>query len=250
MRMSEILSCGRCGVKIRDLNVVSEGKVILSNINLEVHCGEFLALIGRNGAGKTTLLKAVLGEIKHDGTIEYVDHCGCGVSHAHVGYVPQHFFFDKSSPVSVCDFLNAYGNSEPVFKGNKKGRENVRRSLEKVGMGHIENRRLGELSGGELQRVMLAFALNPVPDLLILDEPISGVDQRGMDIFYNLVAELRKEHHIAVILVSHDFALVEKYAGRVALIDKEIIAEGSPEEVFESRAFLNVFGYPMGGGKK
>lgn len=245
----EILSCGRCGVKIKDLSVVSEGKIILNDINLEVHCGEFLALIGRNGAGKTTLLKAILGEIKHEGSIEYVDHCGCGLSHAHVGYVPQHFFFDKSSPVSVCDFLNAYGSGEPVFKGNKAGREKVRENLEKVGISHLENRRLGELSGGELQRVMLAFALNPVPDLLILDEPISGVDQRGMDIFYNLVAQLRKEHHIAVILVSHDFALVEKYASKAVLIDKKIIAMGKPTEVFESKEFLSVFGYPMGGEK-
>jgi len=243
----EVLSCGRCGVKIKDLGVVSDGKIILNDINLEVHCGEFLALIGRNGAGKTTLLKAILGEIKHEGEIEYVDHCGCGISHAHVGYVPQHFFFDKSSPVSVCDFLNAYKNPAPVFNGNKNGIEKVRKSLEKVGAAHLENRRLGELSGGELQRVMLAFALNPIPDLLILDEPISGVDQRGMDIFYNLVADLRKEHHIAVILVSHDFALVEKYATRVALIDKKIIAEGNTKQVFESKAFFDVFGYPMGG---
>ena len=97
---------------------------------------------------------------------------------------------------------------------------------------------------------MLAFALNPVPDLLILDEPISGVDQKGMDIFYNLVSELRKEHHIAVILVSHDFALVEKYATKVALVDKKIIAEGSAKEVFESKAFLDVFSYPVGGAAK
>ena len=123
----EILSCGRCGVRIKDLSVVSEGKIILNDINLEVHCGEFLALIGRNGAGKTTLLKAILGEIKYEGKIEYIDHCGCGISHAHVGYVPQHFFFDKSSPVSVCDFLNAYGAKEPVFKGNKCGIEKSRK---------------------------------------------------------------------------------------------------------------------------
>ncbi len=245
----EILSCGRCGVKIKDLKVSSEGKVILNNINLEVHCGEFLALIGRNGAGKTTLLKAILGEVKHEGTIEYVDHCGCGVSHAHVGYIPQHFYFDKSSPVSVADFLNAYGNGVPVFKGNKNGRKKVLENLEKVGMADISDRRLGELSGGELQRVMLAFALNPVPDLLILDEPISGVDQRGMDMFYNLASELRKEHHIAVILVSHDFALTEKYATRVALIDKEIIKEGSPKDVFSSKEFSDMFGCPTGGAE-
>ncbi len=250
MEFSEnIKSCGKCGVKIRNLSVASEGKAILSDINLNVHCGEFVALIGRNGAGKTTLLNAILNEIKYEGSIEFVDHCGCGINHAHVGYVPQHLYFDKTSPVSVCDFLSAYLSQRPVFSGNKKVREKIIRMLEKVEIAELCDRRLGELSGGELQRVMLAFALNPVPDVLILDEPISGVDQRGMDIFYKLVADLRKEHHLAVVLVSHDFALVEKYASKVVLIDKEIKACGTAEEVFESRAFSEIFGYPLARGE-
>lgn len=244
---NEVLSCGRCGVKIENLTVVSEGKKILDDINLDIHCGEFVALIGRNGAGKTTLLKAILGEINYQGKISYVDHCGCGLTHAHVGYVPQSFNFEKSSPVSVGDFLNAFNNNRPVYKNSREKSESVKKSLEKAEIAHLENRRLGELSGGELQRVMLAFALNPVPDLLILDEPISGVDQRGMDIFYNLVGELRKEHHIAVVLVSHDFALVEKYATKAILIDKKVMAEDVPEKVFKSKEFYNAFGYPMGG---
>ena len=243
-----IKSCSSCGVKIKDLSVVSEGRIILNDINLHVHCGEFLALIGRNGAGKTTLLKAILGEIKYEGEIDFVDNCECGVGHAHVGYVPQNFFFDKTSPVSVGDFLSAYKNPVPVYKKNSRNKKQIVKMLEKVGLSDLTDRRLGELSGGELQRVMLSSALNPVPDLLILDEPISGVDQRGMDIFYKLVADLRKEHHIAIILVSHDFALVEKYASSVALIDKKIISYGTPKEVFESREFLDIFGYPQSGG--
>lgn len=241
---NKIKSCGKCGVSIKNLTVTSEGREILSNINLEIHCGEFAALIGRNGAGKTTLLKAILGEIKHSGNIEFVDKCGCGINHAHVGYVPQHFYTDKSAAVSVCDFLSSFEAKLPVFLGNKALKPKIIKRLEKVGCAHLADRRLCELSGGELQRVMLAFALNPVPDLLILDEPISGVDQRGMDIFYNLVADLRKEHHIAVILVSHDFALVQKYATKAVLIDKEIMAQGTPTEVMASDAFLKTFGYP------
>lgn len=247
---NNIKSCGKCGINIKNLTVTSEGRELLSNIKLEVHCGEFAALIGRNGAGKTTLLKAVLGEIKHSGTIEFVDHCGCGINHAHVGYVPQHFYIDKTASVSVCDFLCSYEAKHPVFFGNKSNRKKITKQLERVGCAHLMDRRLGELSGGELQRIMLSFALNPVPDLLILDEPISGVDQRGMDIFYELVADLRKEHHIAVILVSHDFALVQKYATKAILIDKEIMAQGSPEEVMNSSEFLKTFGYPSKGDCK
>lgn len=239
----QIKSCGKCGVEISNMSVLTDGKTILKDVNLSVHCGEFMAIIGCNGAGKTTLLKAILNEIKYSGDIRFVDHCGCGVEHAHVGYVPQSFYFDKSSSVSVLDFMNSYHNPYPVFLGHKaKKRKNILEMLKKVECTHLIDRKLGELSGGEMQRIMLAFALNPVPDLLILDEPISGVDQRGMDLFYKLVADLRCEHHIAVLLVSHDFALVEKYATKAALIDGGIKLTGTPKEVFESKEFTSMFG--------
>lgn len=243
MDNKQFKSCGKCGVEINNMSVISDGKTILNNVNLHVHCGEFMAIIGCNGAGKTTLLKAILGEIKYSGDIRFVDHCGCGVEHTHVGYVPQSFYFDKSSSVSVLDFMNCFHNSRPVFWGHKeKRRKKVLEMLEKVECKHLIDRKLGDLSGGEMQRIMLAFALEPVPDLLVLDEPISGVDQRGMDLFYKLVADLRCEHHIAVLLVSHDFALVEKYASQVALIDRGISLVGTPQEVFESKEFTGMFG--------
>lgn len=243
MNKDEVKSCGMCGVEIRDLTVTADGKNLLEHINLDIHCGDLVALIGSNGAGKSTLLKAILGERKYSGSIEFVDHCGCGIPHAHVGYVPQHFYFDRSSSVSVCDFLDAYRNRRPVFMGHTKiSRERVLRMLQTVDCPHLIDRRLGDLSGGELQRIMLAFATHPVPDVLILDEPISGVDQRGMDLFYRLVADLRKRHHIGILLVSHDFSVVEKYATRVVLLDKTILAQGSAREVFDSHVFRETFG--------
>lgn len=243
MDKRQIKSCGKCGVEIRNMSVAADGKTILKDVNLDVHCGELMAIIGCNGAGKTTLLKAILGEIRYGGDIRFVDHCGCGVERARIGYVPQSFYFDKSSSVSVLDFMNSYHNSRPVFWGHKaKRRDNVLKMLKKVESAHLIDRKLGELSGGEMQRIMLAFALNPVPDLLILDEPISGVDQRGMDLFYKLVADLRYERHIAVLLVSHDFALVEKYATKAALVDGGIKLAGTPKEVFDSNEFTSMFG--------
>ena len=246
----EIKSCGRCGVVIKNLSVTADGQKLLENVELTVHCGELVALIGSNGAGKSTLLKAILGERRYTGSIEFVDHCGCGVQHAHVGYVPQHFYFDRSSAVSVCDFLDAYHNRRPVFFGHTKySRDRVLRMLSAVECPHLIDRRLGDLSGGELQRIMLAFAINPVPDLLILDEPISGIDQRGMDVFYRLVSDLRKQHHIGILLVSHDFAVVEQYATKVVLLDKTVLAQGSAQEVFASRSFQEIFGSGKGAGQ-
>ena len=242
--------CGLCKIKVDKIGVKKGPDVLLSDVSFELHCGELTALIGVNGAGKTTLVKSILGEIKHQGTVSFESHCGEKLSKITIGYVPQHLDFDRSAPISVEDFLMIGRTVSPVcFIKKKKISRELDEILETVGCKDLKEKRLGDLSGGELQRVMLAFALNPVPDLLILDEPISGVDQRGMDIFYNLVAELRKEHHIAVILVSHDFALVEKYATKVALIDKKIIAHGKAEEVFRSKEFFSVFGYPMGGAK-
>ena len=143
----------------------------------------------------------MLGEIKYDGRINFVDHCGCGLSHTHVGYVPQNFFFDRTSPVSVCDFLSAYSNKKPVFLGNKKSRSKVLEMLKKVGARHLIDSRLGELSGGELQRIMLAFSLNPVPDLLILDEPTSSVDQETEKYMIELIDRVSKEK--CVLVISH-----------------------------------------------
>jgi len=229
-----------CCLKIENLGVSIGGEEILKDINLHMHCGEMTAIIGPNGAGKSTLIKAILGQISHEGTISF-ERKGDD-QRLRFGYVPQATEALKGEPMSVSDLFVSATSRWPIFlKPYSTLKRRIEAALERVNGKHLINKRIGELSGGELQRVMLAFALNPVPDLLILDEPISGVDQVGMDIFYKLVADLRKEHHIAVILVSHDFALVEKYATKVVLIDKTIKSIGTADEVFSSDAFSDVF---------
>ncbi|MDR1628800.1 MAG: metal ABC transporter ATP-binding protein [Oscillospiraceae bacterium] len=237
-------SGGLCNVNIKNLSVRKGGDVLLDNINISFNCGELTALIGANGAGKTTLLRAVLGEIRHDGEILHEDHVGKNIEKVTVGYVPQHLEFDRGSPVSVYDFLALGRTKKPTcFFSSKKGplKTDIDAALQAVGGEHIANRRIGELSGGELQRVLLAQALYPMPELMVLDEPVSGVDYAATEQFYKMIAKLRSENHIAIAMVSHDLELVRRYADKVILLNKQVLTQGTPEEVYNTEAFRKIF---------
>ncbi|MDO4531542.1 MAG: metal ABC transporter ATP-binding protein, partial [Bacillota bacterium] len=198
-------SCGLCSIEMKNISVISGEDTLLDQVNLTFHCGELTALIGKNGAGKTTLLKTLLGERLYKGSISFTDHHGTVLPKPRIGYVPQQLDFDKSMPVSVADFIAAARGGNAVWFGkNKKMKAHIQKMLEDIECGYLANRRLGALSGGELQRVLLALATDPVPDLLVLDEPVSGVDMAGLDLFYKRIMELRDKQHMAVLLVSHD----------------------------------------------
>lgn len=237
-------SCGLCSIQMKNVSVVSGEDTLLDNVDLTFHCGELTVLIGKNGAGKTTLLKTLLGERHYKGNISFTDHHGTVLPVPKIGYVPQHLDFDKSMPVSVSDFIAAAKGGKAVWLGKqKKMKENIQKMLDDMECGYLADRRLGALSGGELQRVLLALATDPVPDLLVLDEPVSGVDVAGLDLFYKRVTELRDKQHMAVLLVSHDLGLIRKYADKVVLLDKTVVAEGDADVVFRTEAFREAFGF-------
>jgi len=157
--------------------------------------------------------------------------------------VPQQLPFDRSTPASVMDLFAACKTNWPVwFSYLDKARRDVMEALERVNIENLIDRRLGALSGGELQRVLLALALSPLPDILLLDEPVSGIDRVGNEMFYHTVSELRNNYDLTIVLVSHDLPLVAKYADRVALLNKRIICSGTPEEVFKHPEFKKIFG--------
>ena len=242
--MSNHNSCGLCSIEMKNISVTSGEDILLDNINLTFHCGELTALIGKNGAGKTTLLRTLLGERHYKGSISFTDHHGVVLPMPRIGYVPQHLDFDKSMPISVSDFIAAAKGGSPVWFGKqKKMQAHIREILEDMECGYLAERRLGALSGGELQRVLLALATDPVPDLLVLDEPVSGVDQSGLDLFYKKITSIRDEYHIAILLVSHDLNLIKQYADRAVLIDKTVVEDGSVDDVFKTEAFNKAFGY-------
>lgn len=237
-------SCGLCCTKIQDFGV-TRGKVeILKNVDLHIHCGDLTAVIGPNGAGKSTLLKAILGEIPHSGDLIFLDAKKERTGRPLIGYVPQKLDFDNSSPVSVFDLFASAHTGIPVwFTHSKHLRQSVQESLKKVNIDHLINRRLGALSGGELQRVMLALALDPIPDLLLMDEPVSGIDRNGMQMFYKIVSDLRRDYDLSIILVSHDLNLVAQYADRVVFLNnKTVESSGTPKEVFNDKKVIATFG--------
>jgi zinc transport system ATP-binding protein len=237
-------SCNLCCTRIQDIGVTRGNVEILKNVNLHIHCGDLTAVIGPNGAGKSTLLKAILGEISHTGELTFLD-----AKHIHdkrpaIGYVPQKMDFDTSSPMSVFDFFAAALTNMPVWVTRSKHiREKVGECLLRVEAKHLIDRRLGALSGGELQRVLLALALEPIPDLLLLDEPVSGIDHNGLKLFYKTVSDIRKNYDLSIILVSHDLNLVAEYADRVVFLnDKTVASCGTPQEVFNDPKVIDLFG--------
>lgn len=241
----------KCSTQIRGLTVRKRDGVIIHDVTLDVHHGEIMAIIGRNGAGKTTLLKALLGRIPYTGSITFTNPKGERVEKPRIGYVPQNMVFDRSTPMTVADMLCANLSSFPIWLGHKK--EKMARAgamLQKVGGKNLLQKQLGNLSGGEMQRVLLAFALEPMPDMLLLDEPVSAVDRKGIEVFYDLVTSLRSEYHMPVILVSHDLSHVARYATRAALLDRTILVSGDVKTVMASPQVRETFGLDVVGGAR
>ncbi len=235
--------CGLHCIKMNDIGVSVGREVIIEHVNLHIHCGKLTVIIGRNGAGKSTLIKAILGEIRHTGTIEFRDMRDKSIQDLRIGYVPQYLNFEKNTPTSVYDMFASYISNVPVFLRRTKAlRERIRQSLSMFEAQGLLDKQLGDLSGGELQRVLLSVACDPVPNLLLLDEPVSGIDRNGMELFYGNINALKKQCDLAMILVSHDLDYVEKYADRVILLDRTVLCEGSPAQVFASEEFHKVFG--------
>ena len=235
-------ACGHsCCLRIQDLSVRIDGDSILTGVNLHVHCGEMVALIGPNGAGKSTLLKAILGQRDHEGVISF-SVPGQRTRKAKIGYVPQSPTFDPGDPLTVADLFACCMSKRPAFFGlSKTMRQKVLDCLERVHGEDLIDKRVGTLSGGELQRVLLALALEPVPNILLLDEPLSGVDAEGIVTLMDMLDELRQSYDLSILMTTHDFSILPEYADQVVLIDHKVAIQGTPVEVLSSEAFRKVF---------
>lgn len=235
-------ACGLHCIQIKGISVKDGNQTIIDHINLHIHCGKITVLIGRNGAGKSTLIKAILGECKHEGNIEFIDLKNNSLQRLRLGYVPQHFNVDKNSPISVYDLFSGYISNWPVFLSkNNKVYKKVKEQLSIFEAQELIDKRVCDLSGGELQRVLLSIAITPIPNLLLLDEPVSGIDHKGLQLFYENIAKLKSHYDLAMIIVSHDFEFVRKYADHVVLLDQVIVKEGTPSEVLDSEEFHKEF---------
>ena len=250
--MSPIIHGGSCGdsccLRVQNLSVKIGENSILQNVNFHLHCGQLMALIGPNGAGKSTFLKAILGQQEYNGVIAF-SAPGQRGKKPKIGYVPQSPSFDPGDPVSVADLFVCCMSRRPAFLGIKKSmEETILECLDRVHGTDLIHKRVGTLSGGELQRVLLALALEPLPNILILDEPLSGVDVEGQIDLMDMLDELRKTYDLSILMTTHDFSILPRYADQVALINHEIISIGTASEVLESDAFRQTF-HLKGGSK-
>jgi len=214
-------------LQLDNLSVTLGNRAIIDNINLKLEPGEIVSLIGPNGAGKTTVVRAILGLIKPStGRIKKR-------SGLRIGYMPQRLHLEKTIPLTVQRFLKMTKNVSQT---------NVSDALGKVGAQHTEQRPMQAISGGELQRVLLARALLRKPHLLVLDEPAQGVDISGQAELYRLIGNLRDELGCSVLMVSHDLHLVMSSTDRVICMNHHICCSGHPEHVSNDPAYHELFG--------
>ena len=240
--------CGHsCCLRVENMSVKIGNEYILKDMNLHIHCGEMVALIGPNGAGKSTFLKAILGQKEYEGVIAF-SQPGQRSKKPRIGYVPQSPVFDPSDPVSVSDLFACCMSKRPAFLGlSASMRSLVLECLERVHGEDLIDKRVGTLSGGELQRVLLALALEPMPNILILDEPLSGVDIEGMANLMDMLDEIRKNYDLSILMTTHDFSMLDRYADQAVLIDHAVLIQGDPRTVLDSPEFQTAF--HLKGGK-
>jgi zinc transport system ATP-binding protein len=214
-------------ISARGLQFSRGGRAILEHIDLDISKGEIVTLIGPNGAGKTTLVRLILGIATPDGG-EIRKR-----PNLRIGYVPQRFDRDRAIPLTVERFLTL---------GAPPGAERIEAALAEVGASGVRQRQVYDLSGGELQRVVLARAILRDPDLLVLDEPVRGVDYTGEAELYTLIGQLRTRRGLGVLLVSHDLHIVMGQSDRVVCVNRHVCCSGVPESVARDPEYARLFG--------
>ena len=216
-------------IQIRSLSAGYNSKVVLKNINLDIYKKDFLGLIGPNGSGKTTLLKVILGLLPSlSGDIQFY-FTGTEKRSSHIGYLPQLSMFDKKFPITVQEVvMSGLISRKGLFRFfNRNDAEKTWHMLDKMGVYPLRNHPIGDLSGGQMQRVFLARALISSPEILILDEPNTFVDKNVEKSLFEILKELNKS--IAIILVSHDLGMISSYVKTIACLSDTLYYHESNE---------------------
>lgn len=224
------------------VHVCRGGRSILDNVCATVPAGSSTVIVGPNGAGKTTLLLCLIGEMPYTGRITAAGR----TSLPRTAYVPQHLYLDASLPLRVGEFLALNRQRRPLWLGlYGPQRAKARDLLSMVRAEQLEERRMSDLSGGEMRRVLLAAALDRAPRLLVLDEPAAGVDVQGERLFWEVLDEARRQQGFTQLMVSHNLSLAAHYATHIICLNKKVCAEGVPHEALGASTLMQLFGVPI-----
>lgn len=224
-------------VEIENLTVQYPDVKALDGVSFEVNQGDFLGIIGPNGAGKSTLFDAMLGlNTKYKGTIKFF---GEDIRKSkeylkEIGYVPQKPIFEKNFPVTVTDVVR-------MGLRNETEENKIDEVLQQLWIHELRSRRIGELSEGQQQRVFIAKALITNPKILILDEPVTGIDQQNIDLFYSILRELNSKRKITIIWSSHDLDAVNQLANHVACLNRTLFFHGESEKFFSNDELIKQY---------
>jgi zinc transport system ATP-binding protein len=226
-------------LSVENLNVSYSHHHVLEDISFQIERGQFVCVIGPNGGGKSTLLKALVGLLPiRSGTI-------CREAKK-IGYVPQQLRIDSAVPLRVDEFLSLKLSKRRVWFGPGQTRTTAKKKLKEIGAAHLIDRQLSELSGGEFQRILIAYALLDNPDLLLLDEPMTGLDVRGGMSFDGLLHHLNDHVGMTILMVSHDLHLVEHVSDLVLCINRTVHCHGSPDQVLQPDNLSKAYGHLPG----
>lgn len=248
-------------LEVADVSIKYNGYPAVDKINFSVKEGDLLGIVGPNGAGKTTLFKAIIGLQNYTGSIKLFGYEGKDYHPLLplIGYVSQKVNFEQNFPATVQEIVSMGLLPEKklakgaillqncgyiwnrVYNKLEKDSDKVLRTLKTVGLESLKDRRIGDLSGGELQRVFIAKALVKDPVLLILDEPVTGVDMEAQSKFYNLLKTINKENKITIVWSSHDLEAISKLANRVACMNRKLFFHGEKEEFFSNKELLKTY---------
>ncbi|MEK7516561.1 MAG: metal ABC transporter ATP-binding protein [Patescibacteria group bacterium] len=229
------LLTGSTLLEVKNLSVFLGGVEVLHDVTFIVEEGSMTAVIGPNGSGKTTLFRALMGMAPYAGEI---------VWHKKVrfGYVPQRLDFDRLFPLTVRELFLLRRRSGDFWLGGRSAAEAVRNALSHVHAAHLIPRRIGTLSGGELQRVLIAYAIFERPDVLFFDEPTTGIDVAGEATAYSLIKHLAKELRLTVLLISHDLNVVFQYVDQVICLNRAMLCYGAPQKVLTPTQLQELYG--------
>lgn len=202
--------------------------VVLDDINVSIEKGSIVALIGPNGAGKSTLVKMLMGLIEPTSGEAFIDEKLPKQQRQMIGYVPQRFHIDANIPLTVKEFLRLSFCASGQH--NHEEEKRIVERLEEVGLPDVIDKQVSQLSGGQLQRVLMARALMTKKEILILDEPVSGVDVEAKESIYALLKRLNQTHNMTIILISHELSVVYEHADHVWCINRKMLCYGKPKE--------------------